>query len=741
MKTPLLASLANASGCLAQVRTFPSTAITLDLLIPGEGSQGGAVVVETADGPVSIRTTAAPAASRRLADPTQVDPASLLSDQLEIRDITDGSPMIRQPRRIVPARWDEKQNAYVEAERVQLGEQTLLLVADHVAFLVDQILHAAARPGFQKVEPGSRGLPGGWAAYLDVQFLGRFPETLTKHNDFQPLLPRAATALTMSGGFVLPGLIRKWSSMAPPEVHAVAGAANTLRVDVWRGSVSGTPVHSSTTAGAAAVIPLRPLQLEDGEYVVTLTVDDDRRPSATSLVRLRSSDTPTSGLTRDRSSLVYRPSIGPLWPLTADLPDSGAQIDGVVVTLPLALDDHQVSAMPEARQRTRRKQAEPARAALRVGRGLGAASCLNSGNHFFLVPTAYGGHPATRTVPSECQTCGMVKRFPTTPAGAKKRVKKVSREKPLDLTQIPPVDHGDHQDLTVAVDSMCHLGGGTIAQLQRIAGQVDGSALFADVLTRRLEALGHVDFRRDPRSLAVSDWELTPATLAQVGPDLWWLVGRQPRGMTEELDKLVSQIGGEVTAELDHGVPRLQFEAARQDLDELVGELAETHGPIVIEENPALAMAASLPRLSSIVEGLHRVPAIVADTVQRWDTDAAMWVSTSSIEGVGGYRFQGYVPRYFVRDDADLTRGTIALANAYVTKHLANLWAGDPLVGYHEPSSSVVVPLGADLPGLYARALCVAAGRLPREIPGAHMLQYRSVPAAVANLLHDRLSA
>ena len=724
---------------LAQVRTFPSLAVTLDLLLPGV-DEDQTVVLATTDGPVSVRTTLAPASSRRLADPTQVDPGSLLSDQLEIRSTSEDVPMIRQPRRVVPLRWDEKQNAYVEAERVQLGEQTLVLVADHIAFKVEEILNAAARPGFRKLPAGEAGLPEGWAAFIDVQFLGRFPDTITKRDDFAPLLPRAASALTLSGGFVLPGLMRKWSSLAPPEIHAVASGADTIRVDVFQGTVAGAAVHTETTDGSVVVIPLKQLNLADGEYLVTLTIDDDRRPSATSLLRLRSSDTPSSESTRKASSLVYRPSVGPLWPLLADAPMAGGCVDGVHVNLPPLLDGASDSAMPETRQRTRSIATADRGQRLRVGRGLGADSCLNTGNHRFQIPTAYGGHPATRTVPSQCDTCGMVKRFPTTPAGAKKKVKKVVAAKPIDLSGIPAVTSVDPEDLTVAMDALCHLGAGSLAHLQRIAGQVDGSALFADVLTRRLEALGHVDFRRDPRSLAVIDWELTPATLVHIQANTWWLAGRQPLELRQRMAQLVDAVGGSVHEELDQGVPRLQVTAERTDLELVVHDLRDRHGEVDLIDNPALALAQALPPLSTITGGLHRIPAVLSEEVQQWDTASATWITTRSTEARGGYRLHGYVSRYFVRDDDDLTRGTIALANPYLTKHLANLWAGDPLAGYHAKTSSVVVPLGADVPGLYGRALVVASGRLPLEARTARMLQYRSVPTSVANVVFDRLS-
>ena len=52
----------------------------------------------------------------------------------------------------------------------------------------------------------------------------------------------------------------------------------------------------------------------------------------------------------------------------------------------------------------------------------------------------------------------------------------------------------------------------------------------------------------------------------------------------------------------------------------------------------------------------------------------------------------------------------------------------------------MVVPLGADLPGLYARSLCLATGRLAIARPDVRILQYPGVPRDLADLVHDRLT-
>jgi hypothetical protein len=127
-------------------------------------------------------------------------------------------------------------------------------------------------------------------------------------------------------------------------------------------------------------------------------------------------------------------------------------------------------------------------------------------------------------------------------------------------------------------------------------------------------------------------------------------------------------------------------------------------------------------------------------SAELWDTTSASWRSTETLQQVGAYRLRDFSSTYVVRSEEDVEAGTVGLGNAQIVKHIANLWAGDPLVGYHARSGSVVTPLGADLPALYGRALSLCSGRAPREIIEHRILQYRSVPREVAGVVFDRVS-
>lgn len=137
---------------------------------------------------------------------------------------------------------------------------------------------------------------------------------------------------------------------------------------------------------------------------------------------------------------------------------------------------------------------------------------------------------------------------------------------------------------------------------------------------------------------------------------------------------------------------------------------------------------------------LKRVVVPSHRTAEFWDTTSASWHPAASLARIGAYRLKDFGSTYAIRTADDIANGTIGLGNAQIVKHIANLWAGDPLVGYNSRSGSVVTPLGADLPALYGRALALCSGRAPREIVNHRMLQYPSVPRAAADVIYDRMS-
>jgi hypothetical protein len=162
-------------------------------------------------------------------------------------------------------------------------------------------------------------------------------------------------------------------------------------------------------------------------------------------------------------------------------------------------------------------------------------------------------------------------------------------------------------------------------------------------------------------------------------------------------------------------------------------------GVALLDHSSALEMATGLPSLGEVEHGLKRVPVPAFQSLEIWDTASATWVPGTSLASTGAFRLRDFRSIYVVRSRDDLESGSIAIGTAQLVKHIANRWANDPLIGYHTRSGSVVVPLGADLPGLYGRALSLCSGRAPRELPESRMVQYPDVPRDVADIVLDRL--
>src|SRR5690606_20383503 len=150
------------------------------------------------------------------------------------------------------------------------------------------------------------------------------------HVDLIPLIPRARTSLTLQGGFVLPGLLRKWSSLRPPEIVGLAAAATEVTVRVYDGTrISATDLLIEESAlGELVVVPLSEHELSDGEYAVAMFVEGATRPASTALLRLRSAATPQFNVDEADIRLVYSPESKGSWPLSAGPPDLSSYING-----------------------------------------------------------------------------------------------------------------------------------------------------------------------------------------------------------------------------------------------------------------------------------------------------------------------------------------------------------------------------------------------------------------------------
>jgi hypothetical protein len=230
-----------------------------------------------------------------LADASLVDAQSMVGATLRLADQDSPLALQRIPRRVVPLRRDESLQMFVESHRLQLGEDALVLCRDQVADRVEQALRSAARPGFSRHGDGTRGLPPGWVLFSDVELLAAPDPALVAGADLSALEPATWSQLSLGGGLQLPGRIRKWTSLLPPEVRAMSATAESVRVLVeCRRSLNGHAPDplTATTDTTALVLPLADRDLPDGDYQVTLLEGASETPSMQATMRLRSADTP-----------------------------------------------------------------------------------------------------------------------------------------------------------------------------------------------------------------------------------------------------------------------------------------------------------------------------------------------------------------------------------------------------------------------------------------------------------------
>jgi hypothetical protein len=371
---------------LGFLRTFPRRSIEFNLLLPYRSEGPNEARFNALDGVTLIPTIPAPGSATRLASATGISAVSLVEEVIN-GELGQGSerPFARRPRRVVPLRLDDLQGAYVEVERISLGDDSLVLARSDAKARVEAHLQSFARPNWNERHE-LPGMPDGWLLYEHVQMVSS-PASASLHLDLLALTPRARTSLTLRGGFTLPGLLRKWSSLEPPEIVGLAAGASTISIRVFAGTriESDLQIIRTDTDGELSVVPLVDRSLTDGEYLVAMFVDGGSRPVSTALLRLRSADTPQFSVDDMDIRLVYSPGSAGVWPLTAGPAKWPSYVNGarVVGDTPTATEGR----IREFAPRKRLRRSEVA-APVRVGTPMAADSCMTTGRHNFLLPTA-----------------------------------------------------------------------------------------------------------------------------------------------------------------------------------------------------------------------------------------------------------------------------------------------------------------------------------------------------------------
>lgn len=682
-----------------------------------------------------------------LAPGSSLYPDDVLAGLLLVRDDYSGITLERRPRRLVAFREDELSRRWVEVHQIMLGDDLRLLVEDGLARRVAEILAVVARPGWEAATPYP-GQPDGWTLFTDVEVLSH-PGSLipaNKMDDLSALIPLTASTLKVSGGFGIPGSVRgKWHAAMPPEIRAVSDAPDGFAVRLVQLDRSSEELEERQLAewsdnGTGVVIePLRGLNLHDGDYRVELVPSGQSDPASSAILYLRSGDTRDERQWHLAESITYGPGIGALGVATDTQSPSihGHAVFGSSDPTPVPSGTPPRLPSWSKDVGARRSEAAPMRITVPD-----SESCIRTGRHRQVIETVEldsKGRPTSSWVYGRCKTCGLVKRYPT-------RIKTRRRgADPAEPQEVPPMHDltalspaattsADDRDWTVAVDTLQHLGGGPWASLEKIALQIEPTGLFVDQFSRTLEALGHISIRRDEKTLRPAAWEISPTQLVGCTTGEFAFNGYWPTGLYNEIVDAIEADGADTKVE---GKEPPQYFASR--LGSKTQSVAEECEIAVIPE-AWRALAGALPPMSAILEQLPRQSASADGDISWFDVVDASWKRVDSYEAQGAYRIRKFATLDVVRSAEDLPRGTYARCSVQLSKHLAALMHGKPLVAYDPSQQVFMVPIGAELPGLYGRALTAASCLPPAIVRGAGSVAYRNVPEELASRIFNLLT-
>jgi len=370
-------------------------------------------------------------------------------------------------------------------------------------------------------------------------------------------------------------------------------------------------------------------------------------------------------------------------------------------------------------------------------------SCIYTGHHRELidtVPTDPRGKPSVAWSYGKCEGCGLVRRYPTrlrtsTLRGAEDA--RAFRASVHDLSVLPSARSEDVMEWETALDALMHTGGGGWSQFERIALQLQPTALFVDQFSRALEALGHIDVRRSA-TLQPQFWEVAPTAVVQT-EDGYLFSGYWPASLWQNVVAAIKEAGGEIARQDQEEGPASYF--AVDHAGGLRQTMASVTDDVAVTGAAWEQLVASLPSLSQVVDALPRSDASVTGAIKWFNPRQNEWVDALDVAAVGGYRATRFSTLDFVRTQSDLEHKTIAHSTVQLSKHVAALLTDRPLIAYDPVVRELVVPLGADLPGLYGRAVVAASGMLPTADLTNRLLVYHDVPQLLAGRIHFLFSS
>ena len=652
---------------------------------------------------------------------------------------------IWQPRKVIVLSWDDEHKLYRSQRHLEFGRRSMVLAYEAVANKVSGILAMSDAGGMRRV-PNSLGVPKDWVLFQDIQLM-RIPDT-GKDPDLYVLVPEIWSSVEWEGGIALPGR-RQWlpSRMPTVKINSIE-EVHRLLAKIHRKS---TPDHTGETSdipaleaeGNALDINLAALNLIDGVYGLTVTAhrsgQGKRVPTlAQQTFEVRS---PNSPLGLGPKALSYQ-SYSPYWTLSAtsatDIPDeSTVTISGALIRpesdLPTSTVEppHSLASTAEADYEDFMGPGQ------NVHRTLdGMADCFR-GAHHYILPAVHSIAGFYGSATGVCKRCGLKKKHPpfswknlstrkSTRSQEKQSNEASTPQSDMLIMNAPDMKLPDYDGL---LEACFTAGGGTWSQFELLARQVSNDPVFPYEAAQLLSALGHVDLELDAGGRRPNQWKVAPCVLVTTANEHIYLAGYRSPRLLEAIEKAAKERGGILKAERSKDGP-IVFRIigiGEASLAAIVESVNRNEGMrLHIASRPDSSIAVYLSPLRRILTEDREIP--LPHIAARFDVGRSYWVTVGYAASDGLYRTNS-MPRSYI-----LKRGPTSYEVSYRTgKHLAGAFSGRSLLAYDPQKELLLCPLGAQLPGLYERAVVLSSGLPPTIELTQSKVAYHQVPKDIAS--------
>jgi len=685
---------------------------------------------------------------------------SLLQEVIEGRLTSKGHTATgsRKPRAIVPLLLQNATREYTESPTIFLNSPFALLIRtekeERLLPRVLDILTQCALPGWKVLPVEQRkNLPGNWQFIEGIQLVRPPSQELLSGLPALGIFDVVATSLICAiGGLRIPGRIPRWLASNPPTLVGSFPDEEIAEVIVVEQASDSAEVSIRTkVADGAATLDLTNWNMRPGVYTV-LSITTDGKPKVRETLLLVSSDSPD--VTTTLSPRPLASAVGT------------QQMDGFRSASPLSdvqsvphvrgLEIHNVSS-----ESTLTKSSVPRSLPTRLSAPSDSSTgvkiklakrsvpaCAEGGAHLWILEKQLPNRKKDVYL-GECKYCKFIFGFRT--KSKPKQLPNIvgsAASKPQEQRSAgtPIVDvsfDNREEDWNTAFDALCFLQQGDYKTLTTICSQVSPSQLSITEFWKNLITLGHLEMAFDNNQRAMR-WSVTNPTLSILSDYRGVLAGRRSNSSRKQLVELLESAGYQLSVTpcpgfIDYWFVEPAESSESLNLKPLAKLLQETHDGFRVESNFAVRALANLAPLSVVRNGLTSIKMFGTDR-KWWHHRSRKWLSAENDwTKQGSYQTLSFTTSYFFNTTNLPPDGTSLLASYDLVKHLSAQLESEPLCAYDSSTAILSVPLGADLPRLYARAICGASGLLPKKTTNSE-LHYTNVSATLAEHLYWLLS-